>query len=206
MAWRCPVCGGTFKHIDLNSGLYKCDSCGTEVTSAEDEKKRLYYAQTMKLAKDNMKVGNWDKAKQLAYGLMKDYPSDAALYLIAMAAVTKGYTDVLVNNSTTAQRNEAAWCWDKLEALNAVNSVMVEYRERRREALKIENKRVKRLITCLVIAAIFAVVVFPEVVILLAIGILIHNSVNKGTDKVLTFAKFKEELGLENLSNSNPFK
>lgn len=204
-AWVCQVCGGTFKHVDEN-GRYKCDSCGTEVVTPEDEQKCLHYAQTVKLAKDNLMVGNWDTAKQLVYRLMKDYPSDSTLYLIAMAAVTKGYTDVLVNNSTEAQRKEAAWCWDKLEALNAVNSVMVEYRQRKRETEKIEIKRLKRLSVWLVIAAVFAALIFPEAIVLFIVGILIHNSINKGTDKVLTVARVKGKCGLNNQSHSNPFR
>lgn len=142
--WTCPQCGGNSYHFSSSRGCMVCDTCGTEMWSEAERNEDLNYQKNMALARQHLKVGNWNEAKRLVLPYANSRPTDKQVYLILLAAVTKCYDDFLIEDPNA--RTEAAQYWEKLERLGCVNSAMVRYSQRRTDKVKalrtvIEGKR-----------------------------------------------------------------
>lgn len=131
--WTCPQCGGHTNHFNRTVNGLVCDSCGMRVQSEAEREEDINFERSMVLARDHLRVGNWEEAKQLVMPFCESRPADKQLYLMLLVAVTKCFTDFLLNDY--AKRKEAAGYWDKLERLGCVNSMMREY----------ANQRIKRV-------------------------------------------------------------
>ncbi len=206
--WRCSACGCTTYHYSSERRRLVCDSCGHEIISAEDEHRQLHYLQTVDKAKDNLRVGNWDTAKNLIYPLLNDHTCDKALYLILLASVTKGYNDYLLGDANRARRDEAASLWDKLSRLNGVNSAMIEYSSRRAAVIASTWNKANNRILLAVFLVILGIVIASAfyvalpTIILLGFAILL---VKKAID-LEAGAVFTEMRRMKNNTNGNPFE
>lgn len=205
--WICPSCGGTAKHYNTATGHFVCSSCGTEIISPEEERKKIHYLNTVQKAKDNLRVGNWDTSKQLVYPLLNDYPCDKTLYLILMAAITKGYEDYLFD-STLAQKQEAANVWNKLSRLDSINATMIDYARKkdliaqsRWEALK---KKVLLLIAGVVFAILLAVAISSALstLVMLAIMVVLGRTIYQ----LNPISTFKAKYEYDKRTHENPFE
>lgn len=143
--WICPQCGGNSYHFSSSRCCLICDTCGTKVQSEAERSAELNFQKNIALARQHLRVGNWDEAKKLAKEYENSRPTEKQIYLILLAAVTKCYEDLLINDSEA--RSEALTYWKKLERLGCVNSAMISYSQRRAAKIKaLETEmEVKRL-------------------------------------------------------------
>ena len=206
--WRCSACGCSTYHYSSEIRRFICDSCGHEILSDEDERRQFHYLQTVDKAKDNLRVGNWDTAKNLIYPLLNDHTCDKALYLILLASVTKGYSDYLLGDANKARREEAATLWDKLRRLNGVNSAMIEYANRRGTVIASTWEKAKNrillagflVILGIVIASAFYVAL-PTIILLAFAVLLVKKAIDLDAGNVFTeMRKRKKNIG------GNPFE
>lgn len=126
--WRCPGCGATTYHYDPRTLRLVCDFCPTPVSSEAELQARLQFDRTVALARQHLTVGNYKECKNLIKPLTASYPADKQLYLLLLACSTESYT--VTDFIDYAARAEAAGYWDKLERLNCVNGVMLDYARR----------------------------------------------------------------------------
>ena len=138
-SWTCPQCGGTSNHFSRSRNALVCDTCGSIVQTEAERKADIDFERSMALAGQHLRVGNWDEAKRLIKPFCSSRPADKQLYLMLLVAVTKAYSDYLVNNE--ASRREAFDYWDKLVRLGCVNETMKSY-ARRREQYIYEEKSI----------------------------------------------------------------
>ena len=132
--WICTVCGCNENRIHKTKGCLVCSSCGTEVRTEAERQEELNYQRNMVLAKNHLRVGNWDEAKRIVKPYANSRPSDKQVYLYLLVATTKCFEDYLIDNSAANQ--EAEMYWDKLRRLGCVNSAMINYAERRAAKLR----------------------------------------------------------------------
>lgn len=146
-AWVCPRCGCNSNHFSSSRCSLVCDSCGTEVKTEVERQEELDFQRKMALAKNHLRVGNWDEAKRIVKPYEHSRPADKQVYLYLLVATTKCFEDYLIED--TAARQEAEIYWDKLTRLGCVNSAMKDYvyeRERKIKLLKDEFNEKKILI------------------------------------------------------------
>jgi len=134
VTWVCSVCGCNSNHVSRTKGCLVCDSCGTEVRSEAEKQEELNYQRNMVLAKNHLKVGNWEEAKRIVKPYANSRPSDKQVYLYLLVATTKCFEDFLLDNP--AANEEAEIYWDKLRRLGCVNSAMIKYSQRRAAKLR----------------------------------------------------------------------
>ena len=206
--WRCSVCGCSTNHYSSERRRLVCDSCGNEIVSAEDERRQLHYLQTVDKAKDNLRVGNWDTAKNLIYPLLNDYTCDKALYLILLAAVTKGYSDYMLGDANKSRRAEAATLWDKLSRLNGVNSAMVEYANSRATVIASIWEKAKNRILLAVFLVILGIVIasafyiaLPTIIMLAFAILLVKKAIDLEVGDVFTEMRKRKKN-----HSGNPFE
>lgn len=135
--WICPQCGGSVVHFNSDKMVTECIFCGFEVKTEAERQADLDFQRNMAIARQNLRVGNWEEARKLVEPYEKSKPSDKQVYLILLAAVTKGYEDYLLDDPLDYY--DAKVYWEKLRRLRCVNAVMQDY-ARRREALVLERK------------------------------------------------------------------
>ena len=128
-SWSCQYCGGSEYHFDNHRGIVVCSTCGREVRTQEQRSADIKFFEAITLAKRHLKVGNWEEAKRLVKAYCNVRPDDKTLYLILLAASTKCYSDYRMDDDR--ERSEASECWDKLERLHCVNSLMRQYASKR---------------------------------------------------------------------------
>ena len=133
----CPQCGGTFYHFSQRKNKLICDTCGTVIQTEDERNADINYERNIALARQHLQVGNWEEAKRLIQPFCSSRPTDKQLYLMLLMAVTKGYTDYLVDNE--AIRREAFEYWDKLVRLRCVNETMKRYARRRLQQINEEK-------------------------------------------------------------------
>lgn len=134
--WTCPVCGCSSKHYSSRYMRDACDQCGHPVRDPAADLQRQSIDRTIALAKDHLRVGNWESCIYLIEPLCTKAPADDRLYLILLAAATKGYTDYLLTDAQSAMRSKAFAYWEKLYSLHVVNGVMQRYAAARRAELQ----------------------------------------------------------------------
>lgn len=134
--WACPICGCSSKHYSPQYIRDVCDQCGRPVQDAAADQRRQSLDRTIAHAKDHLRVGNWDTCISLVEPLCSQAPADDRLYLILLAATTKGYTDYLLADSQSAAKSKAFTYWEKLYSLRVVNGVMQRYAAARRAELQ----------------------------------------------------------------------
>ena len=127
--WTCPHCGSHRKHYNSRRDLYVCDSCGSEDITPEIESRKVRYLRTVNQAKEHLSVANWASCLNLVRPLLNEYPRDEELYLLMLAAITRGYEDYLLYDSRACL--DAAEIWEKLKRLHCINSVIQCYTEER---------------------------------------------------------------------------
>ena len=123
--WHCPICGCPTRHYNQARMTIVCDQCGysaDDETSAED---RRSFDRAVAFAKEHLRAGNYTECKNLIQPFCYQNPNNAKLYLILLAAETKGYSDYIMEDNDS--RHRARDYWDKLERLRSVNTVMREY-------------------------------------------------------------------------------
>ena len=136
-SWTCPHCGGTSNHFSRTRNALVCDVCGSIVQTDEERAADLNFERSMALARQHLQVGNWEEAKRLVKPFCSSRPADKQLYLMLLMAVTKGYSDYLIDNEIS--RNEASEYWDKLVRLGCVNETMKNYARRRLQYINDEK-------------------------------------------------------------------
>ena len=129
VSWTCPHCGGTSNHFSRSRNALGCDTCGSIVQTEAERTEDINYERKLALARQHLQVGNWEEAKRLIKPFCSSRPADKQLYLMLLMAVTKGYSDYLINNE--ASRREAFDYWDKLVRLGCVNDTMRSYARNR---------------------------------------------------------------------------
>lgn len=137
VTWICPRCGCNSNHFSSSKCSLVCDSCGTEVKTEAERQEELNYQRNMALAKNHLKVGNWEEAKKIVRPYEHSRPADIQVYLFLLVATTKCFEDYLINDPVASK--EAEMYWDKLSRLGCVNAAMVNYSERRAAKLKSVN-------------------------------------------------------------------
>ena len=157
-AWTCPQCGGHTKRYRQGRRCVVCSTCQSPVISERDQSQDIEFQRKKALAYDYLRVGNWIEARELIKPYCSDHPTDPELYLMLLVAETKCFTDLMVNDN--ASRRAAAEYWDKLERLNAVNSSMVEYAEKRRNQIyHLRHDHKNYLGICYAISAVLSLIV-----------------------------------------------
>lgn len=134
-AWVCPRCGCNSNHFSSSKCSLVCDSCGTEVKTEVERQEELNFQRNMALARNHLKVGNWNEAKQIVKQYEHSRPADKQVYLYLLVATTKCFEDYLIDDSAACQ--EAEEYWDKLTRLGCVNSAMRNYADGRAAKLKL---------------------------------------------------------------------
>lgn len=134
-AWVCPRCGCNSNHFSSSRCSLVCDSCGTEVKTEVERQEELDFQRKMALAKNHLRVGNWDEAKRIVKPYEHSRPADKQVYLYLLVATTKCFEDYLIEDSAAFQ--EAEIYWDKLTRLGCVNSAMRNYADDRAAKLKL---------------------------------------------------------------------
>lgn len=129
VSWTCPQCGGISNHFSRSRNALVCDTCGSIVQTEAERTEDINYERKLALARQHLQVGNWEEAKRLIKPFCSSRPADKQLYLMLLMAVTKGYSDYLINNE--ASRREAFDYWDKLVRLGCVNETMKSYARNR---------------------------------------------------------------------------
>ena len=155
--WSCPFCGANRNHFNTERNVLVCDTCGNEVQTEFEAGLQLKYEKDIALARQHLKVGNWNDAKRIISPYCVTRPADRLIYLLLLDAVTKQYTDYLLDNSPA--KKEAAGYWDKLERLGCVNNVMIDYSNARidhMERVKSVNARI--MMFCIVLSSIVSLV------------------------------------------------
>lgn len=128
--WVCPRCGCRTQHFSVSREQYVCDACGFSIQSESNRRRQEQYTRSITQAKKHLQVGNWDSCAAIVRPMLNEYPTDPLLYLLLLAALTKGYDDYLLEGDAS-RRMEAANIWDKLERLHSVNPTMQRYAESR---------------------------------------------------------------------------
>ena len=134
-AWVCPRCGCNSNHFSSSKCSLVCDSCGTEVKTEVERQEELNFQRNMALARNHLKVGNWNEAKQIVKQYKQSRPADKQVYLYLLVATTKCFEDYLIDDSAACQ--EAEEYWDKLTRLGCVNSAMRNYADGRAAKIKL---------------------------------------------------------------------
>lgn len=127
--WICPYCGGTSYRFSSSRNALVCDVCKNIVQSETERAEQNEYERILGIAKQHLQVGNWDEAKRLLRPFCSSRPTEKMLYLMLLVAVTKNFTDYLMNDEDALE--EAGLYWEKLQYLKCVNAAMVEYAQRR---------------------------------------------------------------------------
>lgn len=137
----CSRCGCSSFHYSSREVRIICDQCGHPFYDPILDHQQQTYDRNLKLAREHLRVGNWDDSKNLVKPLCHHNPSDPQLYLILLASITQGYNNYLCDN--IQEQKEAAVYWDKLVSLRSVNSVMRAYAQKRKAETiaKLMNKR-----------------------------------------------------------------
>lgn len=151
--WRCPQCGCNSYHYSHTRGNKVCDQCGHVIMSTQQMEENIAYDRNIALAKEHLRVGNWDDCIRLVKPLCAKRPADKQLYLILLASITKGYEDFLFCD--TNRRKEACEYWRKLINLRCVNGAMKEYALRRRKKEEEMRNRDIAIIMCIIGVCLF---------------------------------------------------
>lgn len=158
-SWICLRCGCSSNHFSSSKGSLVCDSCGTEIRTEAERQEELNYQRNMALAKNHLKVGNWDEAKRIVKPYEHSRPADKQVYLYLLVATTKCFEDYLINNPVASE--EAEIYWDKLSRLGCVNSEMVNYSERRAAKIRsIEEKFTAKKTLLITIDVVLSILTF----------------------------------------------
>lgn len=155
------MCGCHSYHYSHNRRAMSCDMCGHMFKNEQQQEDDMNYDNCITLAREHLQVGNWETCKRMVKPLCSKRPADKQLYLILLAATTKGYEDYLFDNAS--ERAEASEYWDKLTKLNCVNNAMREYANKRMQKKEeIRNQEVSfiTLIICLCILTTIMTFVF----------------------------------------------
>ncbi len=161
--WVCPRCGCNSNHFSSSKCSLVCDSCGTEVKTEVERQEELNFQRNMALAKNHLKVGNWDEAKQIVKQYERSRPADKQVYLYLLVATTKCFEDYLIEDSVACQ--EAEVYWDKLTRLGCVNSAMRNYADDRAEKLKlIKDKFIAKKTLFVTISTVLTILAFLTVI------------------------------------------
>lgn len=164
-SWICEECGGKSSHFNSSRGCLVCDICGAEVRSKDELNANIVFQKDMALARQHLKVGNWDEAKRIVKPYENSRPAEKQVYLYLLVATTKCFEDFLLDDPVAD--SEAAKYYDKLKRLGCVNSAMINYAKRRSERIKtIKNDLSRKRLIIIVINAIINIVTL----ILLAYG------------------------------------
>ena len=107
----------------------ECDSCGTPVYDQQHDQQLMQYDRTYSQAMDHLAAGNWEQAINLLRPLMNQYPTEKKLYLAALRAATRDFSDIGMEN--TVNRAIASETWRKLKRLNVMTGEMLRYSRRR---------------------------------------------------------------------------
>ena len=139
--WHCPICGCTGRHYNESRMTIVCDQCGHSSDDETSAEERRSFDRAVAFAKEHLRVGNWTECKNLIQPFCYQNPNNAKLYLILLAAETKGYTDYIMEDNDSRRR--ARDYWDKLERLRSVNTVMRDYaiEANARKKARIRGKR-----------------------------------------------------------------
>lgn len=161
--WVCPRCGCNSNHFSSSKCSLVCDSCGTEVKTEVERQEELNFQRNMALAKNHLKVGNWDEAKQIVKQYERSRPADKQVYLYLLVATTKCFEDYLIEDSVACQ--EAEVYWDKLTRLGCVNSAMRNYADDRAAKLKlIKDKFIAKKTLFVTISIVLTILAFLTVI------------------------------------------
>ena len=137
VSWTCPQCGGTSNHFSRSRNALVCDTCGSIVQTEAERNADINFERSLALARQHLQVGNWDEAKRLIKPFCSSRPADKQLYLMLLMAVTKGYSDFLIDNEM-AQRESFDY-WDKLARLGCINNAMRSYAGKRTQHINEER-------------------------------------------------------------------
>ena len=153
--WHCPVCGCPGRHYNETRMTIVCDQCGHSADDETSAESRRSFDRAVAFAKEHLRVGNFTECKNLIKPFCYDNPNNAKLYLLLLAAETKGYSDYFMDDDNS--RHAARDYWDKLERLRSVNTVMRDY-AREANAKKIARIRGKRTALFLLFPLVFIAV------------------------------------------------
>lgn len=157
--WVCPRCGCNTNHFSSSKCSLVCDACGTEVRTEAEMQEELNFQRNMALAKNHLKVGNWDEAKRIVKPYEHSRPADKQIYLYLLVATTKCFEDYLLEDSVECQ--EAEIYWNKLTRLGCVNSAMRNYAEGRAAKLKMmKDEFIAKKALFIAISMLFTVLAF----------------------------------------------
>lgn len=124
----CPVCGCRVEG-------QRCQGCGTAVQTEDD---------TLRLARDHLKVGNYAKVKGLISPMLEKTPAEPALYDLLARAATDDLADLLLDDES--RWKEAGSHFEKLRRLKALRGETVRYFQRREKALEARRVRRRRIV------------------------------------------------------------
>ncbi len=155
--WTCPFCGANRNHFNMERNVLVCDTCGNEVQTEFEAGLQLKYEKDIALARQHLKVGNWNDVKRIISPYCVTRPADRMIYLILLDAVTKQYTDYILDNSLL--KKEAAGYWDKLERLGCINNVMVDYANARIDHMeRTRSVNTQTMMLCIVLSSIVSLI------------------------------------------------
>lgn len=150
-AWSCPVCGSRSRHYNRARLALVCDQCGRAVVDPEQELQRRQYDRAMQLAREHLRVGNWDQCRRTVQPWLDRYPAERLNYQLLLATATRGYTDLLLSDFQGAA--DARGYWEKLAALRGLNAAMTSYAARRIHARKQQLRRTRNVtVTAMLLA------------------------------------------------------
>ncbi len=127
--YSCPHCGSVSYHFSHRRGAFVCDGCQRVILTDAEREANEKYERDKARAKQHLQVGNWREVTNLITPYLTSRPNDRELYLILLMAVTKDYSDYLLDNP--AARADASSYWYKLDRLRCVNQVMRRYARKR---------------------------------------------------------------------------
>lgn len=119
---KCPNCGGN--KIIFENGHYKCAYCDAVFTDKTANKAAFKYAAQISQASEHLKIGNLDRAYELAKESSDVHPTDPRPYSIILLAITSKLT---IYKLSDGKRKEAADMWSKLEQLNLIVQPLAAY-------------------------------------------------------------------------------
>lgn len=119
---KCPNCGAN--KIVFENGHFKCVFCDAVFTDSTADRAAFQYASQISQANEHLRIGNLDRAYEIAMKASDMHPADSQPYYIILFAITSNLTAYKLSDG---KRKEAVDIWTKLEQLNAIAQPLAVY-------------------------------------------------------------------------------
>ena len=122
--------------IVFENGHFKCVFCDAVFTDSTADRAAFQYASQISQANEHLRIGNLDRAYEIAMKASDMHPADSQPYYIILFAITSNLTAYKLSDG---KRKEAVDIWTKLEQLNAIAQPLAVYSQ------NMSQEKIKRL-------------------------------------------------------------